>query len=155
MDKAAQNQNQTNDNTQSPVPSQPQDQAQPSVTSVGVGAGAGSINKEAEMAPVGDFVKPSETPLVKDREVAEAGVKEVLQSAELTKEHERIGVKPSAEATPVQIEPSGNVQLPMTQVQATQVLQKSKNIKDSLVWLAILMIKHFKKMHRKLLKGGA
>ncbi len=107
------------------------------------------------MAPVSDFVQPSEKPVVKDKEVAEAGVKEVAQSAELSKEHERIGIKPAAEATPVQTEPSGSVQLPMTQTQATQVLQKSKNIKDSIVWLAILMIKHFKKMHRKLLKGGA
>jgi hypothetical protein len=162
MDDTAQKQ--TNDDNQQPVSlvgqgplggvqpqSQPVDQpvSQPQVTPIG------SMHKEAELAPVSDFVKLSETPAVKDREVAEAGVKEISQTPELTKEHEQIGVRPSAEVTPVKIEESSeSSRMPMTQVQATQIAKKNKNIKSSIVWLAILMLKNFKKMHRKLLKKG-
>jgi hypothetical protein len=163
MDDTAQKQ--PSDNTQPPVslvgqgplggaqpPFQPADQtavSQPQVAPIG------SVHKEAELAPVSDFVKLSEAPVVKDREVSEAGVKEVVQTPELTKEHEQIGVKPSAEITPVKIESlSESSRMPMTQVQAAQIAKKNKNIKSSIVWLAILMLKNFKKMHRKLLKKG-
>lgn len=149
MDNTAQNQ--TNDKTQAQVQTQPvaQTSIQPPTVPVG------SVNKEVEMAPVSDFVKPSETPVIKDKEVAEAGVAEVSQTPELSKEHEQIGIKPSAEATPVKINESGpEDNLPLTQVQAAQTVKKNKNIKSSIVWLAILMLKHFKKIHRKLLKGG-
>ena len=139
MDDTAQKQNQTGDNIQS----QAQPQPQPTPT--------GSLNKEAEVASVSDFVKPTETPAVKDREVAEAGVAEVTQGVELSKEHEQIGVKASAEATPVKLEPSEKIQLPLDQMQAQQVVKTNKSSKSSIVWLAILMLKHFKKMHRKLL----
>jgi hypothetical protein len=115
----------------------------------------GSLHKEAEIAPVSDFVKPSEAPAIKDREVAEAGVSEVTQHVELSREHEQIGIKPSAEATPVRVEnPSEDANWPMTQVQATQVTKANKNIKSSIVWLAILMLKNFKKAHRRLLRKG-
>jgi len=141
MDDTAQKQNQINDNVQS--------QAQPQITPIG------TVNKEAEMASVSDFVKPSETPVVKDKEVAEAGVQEVSQSVELSKEHEQIGVKQSAETTPVKIEPSETVQLPLAQEEAQKIVKTNKNIGNSIVWLAILMLKHFKMMHRKLMGKGA
>ena len=139
MDDTAQKQNQTGDNIQS----QPQPQPQPTPT--------GSLNKEAEVAPVSDFVKPTETPVVKDREVAEAGVTEMTQGVELNKEHEQIGVRASAETTPVKLEPSEKIQLPLDQMQAQQVVKTNKSSKSSIVWLAILMLKHFKKIRRKLL----
>jgi hypothetical protein len=139
MDDTAQKQNQTGDNIQS----QAQPQPQPTPT--------GSLNKEAEAAPVSDFVKPTEMPAVKDREVAEAGVVEVTQGVELSKEHEQIGIRQAAETTPVKLEPSEKIQLPLDQTQAQQVVKTNKSSKSSIVWLAILMLKHFKKMHRKLL----
>jgi len=136
---------------QSPVAGQDA-ASQPQVVSVG------SMHKEAELAPVSDFVKLTEAPIVKDKEVAEAGVHEISQTPELTKEHEHIGIKPSAEATPVKIEPpavDSNGNLPMNEIQATQINKSSKNIKSSVVWLAILMLKHFKQMRMNLLKKGA
>jgi hypothetical protein len=139
MDDTAQKQNQTGDNIQS----QAQPQPQPTPT--------GSLNKEAEVASVSDFVKPTETPAVKDREVAEAGVTEITQGVELSKEHERIGIRQAAETTPVKLEPSEKIQLPLDQMQAQQVVKTNKSSKSSIVWLAILMLKHFKKMRRKLL----
>jgi hypothetical protein len=141
MDDTAQKQNQTGDNAKSQV--QPQSQPQPTPT--------GSLNKEAEVASVSDFVKPTETPAVKDREVAEAGVAEVTQGVELSKEHERIGIRQAAETTPIKLEPSEKIQLPLDQMQAQQVVKTNKSSKSSIVWLAILMLKHFKKMRRKLL----
>ncbi len=143
MDNTAQKQNQTNDNNQSQA--QPQPQAVP----------IGSVNKEVEMAPLTDFIKPTESPVVKDKEVAEAGVSEVSQSVELSREHEQIGIKPAAEVTPVKIESSSETaQLPMTQAQASQVAKTNKSSRSSIIWLAILMLKHFKKMHRKLMGRG-
>lgn len=156
MDDTAQQQNKIGDNNQpqaqpavrtpldnvSPQPQQPQP------------APTGSLHKEAELAPVSDFVTLSEKPAIKDKEVAEAGVVEVSQSPELSKEHEQIGVKPSAEATPVKIEPSEEIELPLDQRQAQKVIKANKNTGYSIVWLAILMLKHFKKMHRKLLGKG-
>lgn len=139
MDNTAQKQNQTADDVQSQV--QPQSQPQPT----------GSLNKEAEVAAVSDFVTLSEKPAIKDKEVVEAGVAEVAQGVELSKVHEQIGVKRSAETTPVKIEPSEAIQYPLNQAQAQQIVKTNKNSKSSIIWLAILMLKHFKKIHRKLL----
>ena len=118
---------------------------QPQVTPVG------STNKEVEVAPVSEYVKLTEAPIVNDKEVAEAGVAEVSQGVELNKEHERIGVKNSGETTPVKVDSNTKVQLPLEQKEAQKIVKTNKNIKSSVVWLAILMLKNFKKMHRKLL----
>ena len=57
--------------------------------------------------------------------MVESGVTEVSQRVELNQEHEKIGIRPSAEATPVKIEDkSEEDNLPMTQVQAGQVIKK-------------------------------
>jgi hypothetical protein len=157
MDDTAQKQTQVSDSAQSqaqpavrtPLDNVPQPQPQPQPTPTG------SLNKEAEMAPVSDFVKLTETPAIKDKEVAEAGVKEVVQTPEITPEHEKIGVKPSAEATPVKVEnPINDEKLPLNEFQAGQITKGRTNIRSSVVWLAILMLKHFKQMRRNLLKKG-
>lgn len=146
MDDTAQNQ--VNNSQAQPAVRTPLDnipQSQPQVTPVG------STNKEVEVAPVSEYVRPTEAPAVRDKEVAEAGVTEVKQGVELDKEHEQIGVKNAAETTPVKVEPSNKVQLPLEEAEAQKVVKTNKNIRSSIVWLAILMLKHFKKMHRKLL----
>jgi len=158
MDDAAQKQVQAKASDNAQIQPQPQNAvtsgAQSAVQTPVVPVG--SLNKEAELAPVSDFVKPTETSPIKDSEVKDAGVTEVSQSVELSREHEQIGIKPAAEATPVKVEnlKASAVELPMTEVQAADVVKKSNNIRSSIVWLAILMLKNFKKMHRKLLKKG-
>ena len=164
MDDTAQKQNQVGDSNQSqaqPAVRTPLDSVLPQSPVVGQGVSAqqpvptGSLNKEAELAPVSDFVKPSETPVVKDKEVAEAGVAEVTQGVELSKEHEQIGVKPSAEATPVKIEDLGeSIQYPLDQTEAQKIVKTNKSSRSSIVWMAILMLKHFKRIHRRLLGKG-
>jgi hypothetical protein len=157
MDDTAQKQNQVADSNQSqaqPAVRTPLDNIQPQSQQT-VPVPTGSLNKEAEMAPVSDFVKPTETSVIKDKEVAEAGVAEVLQSIELSKEHEQIGVKPSAENTPVKVEDSGNkIQYPLDQTEAEKIVNTNKSTGSSIVWMAILMLKHFKSMHRKLIGRG-
>jgi len=152
MDDTAQKPNQTSDDAQTQAQSQPQavvNQTPVQQQSTPVG----SLNKEAELAPVADFVKPTETPAIKDKEVAEAGVSEVSQRVELSREHELMGLRHAAETTPVKIDnPIEKVQLPLDQTQAQQVVKTNKNSKSSIVWMAILMLKHFKQMQRKLLK---
>ena len=160
MDDTAQNKNQTDDNVSSqsqpqvPVPSQPQ--PQPQVTPVG------TVNKEVEVAPVSDFVKPSETAVIKDKEVAEAGIVEAEKQIKLEEAHEKLGVTPSAESTPVKTEPTGMVQLPISEQDAKKIVSKGPGnfnlekffsgvfFTDSIYGFAILMLKHLKKIHKKL-----
>jgi len=103
-------------------------------------------NKEIEMAPVSDYLAPSAEieSIIKDKEVAEAGVRETSQTPHLTKEHFNVGIKHSAESTPVQREPSGTVKLPMTQIQAQQEAKGSTI--DATTWLANFILRLFKKM---------
>jgi hypothetical protein len=170
MDDTAQNQNQVNDNTQpQPVvqsqpiqtPVQPtapvQPQSQPVITPVG------GANKEVGVAPVSDYVRASEAAVIRDREVSDAGIVEVEKEIKLEEAHEKMGVRLSAESTPVKTEPSGLVQLPMDEKETEKVIKKGPghNINlekfldglffaDSVYGLAVLMAKHLKRIHHKI-----
>jgi hypothetical protein len=87
--------------------SQPVDQLQPQVQSQTPVAPVGAVNKEVQV-PVGDYVVPAAevAPIVKDNEVAEAGVREVEDKIKLEEVHEKIGVKQSAESVEVKTEPT-------------------------------------------------
>jgi hypothetical protein len=101
-------------------------------------------HKEVEMAPVGDYIASSEQAPRIEKEVAEAGVKEVGKAPELTEEHFKTGIKHAFESTPVKTEPTGAVKLPMTQNEA---MQKAKeNTDDATTWLASFILRLFKKM---------
>lgn len=151
MDDTAQNKNQTDNN----IPVQPQ--PQPQVTPVG------TTNKEIGVAPVGDFIKPSESEPIRDKEVAEAGVVEVEKEIKLEEAHEKTGVRLSGESTPVKTEPTGAVQLPMDEKEAKQAAKKGPGhnfnlekffegifFADSIYGFALLMLKHLKRIHGKL-----
>jgi hypothetical protein len=128
MDDSTQKQNNTSDVAQVPA------------TPVSV------PNKEVELAPVSDYLAPSAEieSIIKDKEVAEAGIKETSQTPSLTKEHFNVGIKHSAESTPVQRESTGQVKLPMTQNQAEQ--QAKGNTDDATTWLANFILRFLKKM---------
>jgi hypothetical protein len=171
MDDTAQNQNQVSDNTQPQpvVPTQPvaqpepqvqapiQVSPQPQVTPVG------SARKEVGIAPVSDYVRASEAAIIKDREVSDAGIVEVEKEIKLEEAHEKMGVRLSAESTPVKTEPSGLVQLPMDEKEAEKLIKKGPghNINlekfldgiffaNSVYGLAVLMAKHLKRIHHKI-----
>lgn len=103
----------------------------------------GTPLKETE-GPVSDYVLPSETTPTIDKEVVEAGVTEVKQTPVLTNDHFSVGIKHSAEATPVQTEPTGIVKLPMEEKEAN--LAAKGSIGDSKTWWANLIVMIFKKM---------
>jgi hypothetical protein len=168
MDDTAQNKNQTQagDDVQVQVQpvvpvqplAQPQPQTQPQVIPTG------TANKEVEMAPVSDFVKPSETAVIKDKEVAEAGIIEAERGIKLEEAHEKLGVRLAAESTPVKTQPSGLVQLPMDEKEAEQAAKKGPGhnvnlekffegifFADSVYGFAVLMLKHLKKIHGKII----
>jgi hypothetical protein len=141
MDDTAQKQNQVNDDAQVSV---------------------GTANKEIGVAPVSEFIKPSEK-IVIDKEVTEAGIVEAEREIKIEEEHERMGVKPSAESTPVKTEPTGLVQLPMDEKEAEKQIKKGPghNINlekffegiffaDSVYGFAVLMAKHLKRIHHKI-----
>lgn len=120
MDDTAQKPNQTNDDVQVqvqpqvPVPSQPQPQVTP----------VGTTNKEVEVAPVSEFVKPSEIAAIKDKEVAEAGIVEAEREIELEETHKEMGIKP--EPAPVITEPKKvNAQSLMTPEEIKADLRKT------------------------------
>lgn len=128
MDDSSQKQNNTNNVTQVPA------------------APLSAPNKEIELAPVSDYLAPSAEieSIIKDKEVAEAGVKEVNQVPNLTKQHFNVGIRHAAESTPIQREPTGQVKLSMTQSQAQQEAKGSTN--DATTWLANFILRLFKKM---------
>jgi hypothetical protein len=150
MDDTAQKQNQVNDDAQ--VQPQPQSQVAP----------VGTANKEIGVAPVSEFIKPSEKIII-DKEVTEAGIVEAEREIKIEEEHERMGIKPSAESTPVKTEPTGLVQLPMDEKEAEKQIKKGPghNINlekffegiffaDSVYGFAVLMAKHLKRIHHKI-----
>jgi hypothetical protein len=159
MDDTAQKQKLASDNApvqaQPSVPVQPQVQPQPQV------APTGTANKEVEVAPVSDFVKPSEPEPIKDREVAEAGIVEAEKQIKLEEAHEQMEVSLAAESTPVKTEPTSVVQLPSEQ-EAKKIVRKGPRnfnlekffsgvfFADSIYGFAILMLKHLKRIHKKL-----
>ncbi|MCL6096215.1 MAG: hypothetical protein M1444_00825 [Patescibacteria group bacterium] len=130
MDDTSQNQNQNQTQGQSQV-QQPVDPV-------------GTPQKEVEAAPVSDYIVASEIAPIIEKEVAEAGVKEVGKAPELTEEHFKTGIKHAAESTPVQKEPTGAVKLPMTQSEAQQ--QARGNTDDAATWLANFILRLLKKM---------
>lgn len=165
MDDTAQKQNQINDDAQvqtqpltpvqPPVPAQPP--VQPQVTPTG------TANKEVGAAPVSDYVRASEAAVIRDREVSDAGIVEVEKEIKLEEVHEKMGVRLSAESTPVKTEPTGLVQLPMDEKEAEKVIKKGPghNINlekffdgiffaDSVYGFAVLMAKHLKRIHHKI-----
>lgn len=104
----------------------------------------GTPQKEVEATPVSDYIVPSEVAPRIEKEVADAGVKEVNQTPRLTEEHFKTGIRHAAESTPVSQEPTGTVKLPMTYSQAEQKAKGSTT--DSATWLANFILRLFKKM---------
>jgi hypothetical protein len=137
MDDSAQKQNNLAGNATEPASDQNQ------VTPSG-----SSLNKE--VGSVSDYVSHSEQAPKIDTEVKEAGVEAVSETPQLTQAHEQIGVKLSPESSKPNLEASAGQTMPMSQTKAQQVVKTNKNIRDSILWFAILMLKNFKKMGRGL-----
>ena len=103
----------------------------------------GTLQKEVEAAPVRDYVASSETMPKIEKEVLDAGVKEIDQAPRLTQEHFKVGITHSAESTPVR-ESTMQIKLPMTESEALQ--QAKGNTNDATTWLASFILRLLKKM---------
>lgn len=101
-------------------------------------------------SPQEELIKPSETEPVVYPELSEIGVEKVSEAPKLSVEDQTAGLSLASESTPVVTKPTGAVQLPMTEREAKQVLKMHKKIADSIVWMATLIIKHFKRIHETL-----
>lgn len=88
-----------------------------------------SVQGGTKEAPKGisEFIKPSEQIASLDKEVAEAGVQHVAETPSLDEQHEQIGVRHSSADTPVKIEPTGTVSLPMSDEEAENIMKEYKN----------------------------
>lgn len=101
-------------------------------------------------APV---VKSSEAEPTLHPEVQEAGVEIVSHQPPLTPEHHAAGVTVSGDVVPVFTQPTGNVQLPMTEQEVVSEIKQLKNVKQSKLWWLMLLLKQFKKLHMKVMNG--
>ena len=146
MDPIQKTQNQVQNPTAGPgITSQPVQPVPPS---------AGTVHKEqgpvVSISQTSEFIKPSESEPQISQELKEIGVESVSHIPTLTEEHRQAGIYHAKESVPVPTEPTGSVQLPMSQAQAQSVLKLHKKVSDSIVWLAALILKQFKMVNSKL-----
>jgi len=133
--------------------------AQQSVIPQASDSGVG-MQKEAEPRPsvkTSEFIKPTEAPIELTPEVEKAGVREVPQAPKVSESAKAAGISHAPVATPVQQMPTGFVQLPMTQSQAQAQVKGNflfKNPSESLLWLAMLIIRQFQMKQKEEKKKG-
>lgn len=123
---------------------QNQDQTQSTVQPASPQGGPISPPQKEQEAPVGDYLKASEVHPEISKEIQEAGVETVSEAPQITVEHKKAGLEPAKESVPVQPQPQGLVNLPMTQIQAQNVLKFHKKVTDSIAWLAMLILRQLK-----------
>ncbi len=114
-----------------------------------------------EITPlISDYVTPAPEagPVITDKEVTAAGITEVERAIGVEREHEVMGVKPSAESTPVRTEPTGAVQLPMTKEEVEKgkshtglfnspgSIYSGINFANAVDFLRTLLKKHLKRL---------
>ncbi|MCL4354179.1 hypothetical protein M1349_01770 [Patescibacteria group bacterium] len=108
----------------------------------------GSLNKEVGAFSREPIIRPSEAAPKLHPEVAEAGVETVAEKPELKEEHRKVGIEHAKESTPVKTEPSPGIIIPnspMTEAKAREVLKLHKKISNSVLWMAVSMIRQIKK----------
>lgn len=137
-DVAAQNTQQSNAAVS--VPAQDQQNVQKIVEPVS------SPHKEGMPTVQTEHIKPAEIEPVIHPEVKEAGVETYTEKPVLDQEHVKIGVTHSPDSTSVPTQPSGIINLPLTERQATNVVKVHKKVSDSVTWLAVLVLRQIKRM---------
>lgn len=148
MDDQNQNNQQpiTSTNAQQPVPQQGdvfQAQSVPSVPPP-----ISIPQKEQEPISTGvsqavEFISPTEKEPVLHQEVKDAGVEATPQPSvsQIAKE---LGVEQIKENTPVEVDPIKFMKLPITSGSAKQVVSQTGRFRDSILWLAMLILRQIK-----------
>lgn len=122
--------------------------ATPPVQAVG-----GPANREHEpaSAPQPDVVKMTEPEIIREEEKVERELETIIEKTpdtekpEIPKEVQNAGVTLAKEAIPMPAGPTGSVVLPMT-YQEAELTNKNYKWKDSVSWLASLIMYHWKKL---------
>jgi hypothetical protein len=145
------NDNSQNQNLQNNQAQQDDQQAQPQVApQVAPISPTGSLHKEAEpIIKREPLIKASEEEPALHPEVAEAGVETVSEKPKLNEEHIKAGLEHAKESTPVKTEPTDKIKFPLTAQKANQIIKNKKNIKDSILWLAISVLRQIRIVSKK------
>lgn len=107
----------------------------------------------APLAPVQEYVMPSEPEPTIHPELKEYGV-EASSDAEVIKvsaSQQSVGIEPAKESVPVKTSPTGAVQFPLLGAEIVQI-KKTRPITESIRWLAELVLEELKKAYQQ---GGA
>lgn len=102
------------------------------------------------VAQTEEFIIPSEQEPIIQEELAEHGVEAVAdhEKPAITAEHRKVGIESAKESTPVLTQPTGAVQLPMTEEETLQTI-KTTGESDSKHWLAKLIEKVYLQIRGK------
>lgn len=101
--------------------------------------------KEQEPITVKSSLELSEPELAISKELKDIGVESVPSLPNITETDRQAGITPSPQSAQVNIQPSGIVQLPLNQSEARDIVKSRKTVSDSIVWLANLVLKQFKR----------
>ncbi|MBI4079025.1 MAG: hypothetical protein HY429_01880 [Candidatus Levybacteria bacterium] len=152
MDNSAQKTQNTSLATPAPAPLQ-----QPSPPQVAQTPISG-VQKEHEVlgAPLQSsetLLTPVETKPALSPEVEKAGVEVPLEHEppQIPHEAQEAGLAHAKESAPLPTTPSETLVLPMDPKQAHIILKTHKKISDSIVWLAMLVLRQVKMMHEKVI----
>jgi len=122
----------------------PQEDQKASISSVGghKEAGPGVVKSN-------EALSPSTPELELPAEMKEMGAETKSEIPSFPEAVEKIGVRHAKETTPVTTQPTGVVILPMTKTQTQTILKKHKKIRDSLIWLAMLIFRQWQIAEKK------
>lgn len=108
------------------------------------------------MSEAVEFISPTEKGPVLHKEVKDAGV-EVTPQPSVSQIAKELGVEQIKENTPVEVDPIRFMKLPITSGSANQVVSQHGRFRDSILWLAMLILRQIKmaKFKQSLEKKGA
>lgn len=120
-----------------------QDQQMPVSTPVGSKEGGPVATNAAET------LAPSTPEMEVSPELQEMGVEAKSEIPSLPEAVEKIGVKQAKESVSVSTVSGSGVTLPMTKIQAQQIIKTHKDIRESLLWLALLIFRQWQLLEKK------
>ncbi len=110
------------------------------------------FSKEHE--PMPDIVKMTENQILQEENRVDKELKEIvakspdIEKPEISEEAKKAGLEHAKENTQMPVTASSNISLPMTYEQA-QLTRKKYRFRDSIAWLADIIIYYFKQKNRK------
>lgn len=103
------------------------------------------------MTEAAPLIAPSETEPEIVKELADIGVEKVSHTPTITEDHKNAGLELAKESVPVTTAPSGMIQLPITEEEAVKTVKFHKKISDSIVWLAMIILRQIKIAHQRVI----